>query len=114
MRTRGAVVGSAVADALRVIALQRPRGRCRRYKPLLCVARKDLLDALVDALRLTTVYNAPLVDTGDPPWNSPAVLNSPADAAPSAAAVARFDAIQCRLASDHHGRCINLQRAFSA
>jgi lysophospholipase L1-like esterase len=65
-------------------------------------------------LRLITVYNARLGDTGDPPWNSPAVLNSPAAAAPSAAAVARFDAIQCRLASDHHGRCINLQKAFRA
>jgi hypothetical protein len=50
MRARGAVVGSAAADALRVIALRRARSGCRRCEPLLCAARKDLLDALVDPL----------------------------------------------------------------
>jgi hypothetical protein len=45
-----AIVGSAVDDALRVIALQRARGGRRRCKRLLRAARKDLLDALVDPL----------------------------------------------------------------
>jgi hypothetical protein len=50
MRAGGAVVGSAVADALRVIALQRAHRGCRRCTPLLSAARKDLLDAFVDPL----------------------------------------------------------------
>jgi hypothetical protein len=43
-----AVLGSAAPDPLRVIAILRTRGCCRRCKPRVFATRKDLLDALVD------------------------------------------------------------------
>jgi lysophospholipase L1-like esterase len=58
-------------------------------------------------LRLIDVYNSIVGDTVDPGYDSPAAVK------PSVAAVARFDAIQCRLASEHHGRCVDVQRAFN-
>ena len=58
-------------------------------------------------LRLTDVYNNVIGDTVDPSYDSPAAVK------PSEAAVSRFDAIQCRLASERHGRCVDLHRAFN-
>jgi lysophospholipase L1-like esterase len=58
-------------------------------------------------LRLTNVYDSVIGDTVTPSYNSPAAVR------PSEAAVARFDAIQCRLASEHHGRCVDVDRAFN-
>lgn len=59
-------------------------------------------------LRLTTVYNSVLGDTvDDPSFNSSAAVKA------SEAAVASFDAIQCREASAHHGRCVDVKRAFN-
>jgi lysophospholipase L1-like esterase len=58
-------------------------------------------------LRLTTVYNSVIGDTADRSLGSARAVR------PSEAAVARFDAIQCRLAVKHHGRCVDVQRAFN-
>jgi lysophospholipase L1-like esterase len=58
-------------------------------------------------LRLTTVYNSVLGDTVDPGFNATTAVK------PSKAAVASFDAIQCRVARDHHGRCVDVERAFN-
>ena len=58
-------------------------------------------------LRLTDVYNSVIGDTVDPSYDSPAAVK------PSEAAVSRFDAIQCRLAREHHGRCVDVHRAFN-
>jgi lysophospholipase L1-like esterase len=58
-------------------------------------------------LRLTNVYNSVIGDTVDPSYDSPAAVK------PSEAAVSRFDAIQCRLAVGHHGRCVDVDRAFN-
>jgi lysophospholipase L1-like esterase len=57
-------------------------------------------------LRLTDIYNSVLGDHVDPSYSSPAAVK------PSEAAVSRFDAIQCHLASEHHGRCVDVRRAF--
>jgi lysophospholipase L1-like esterase len=56
---------------------------------------------------LTNVYDSVIGDTVTPSYNSPGAVR------PSEAAVARFDAIQCRLASEHHGRCVDVDRAFN-
>ncbi len=58
-------------------------------------------------LRLTDVYNSVIGDRVDPSYSSPAAVK------PSEAAVSRFDAIQCQLASEHHGRCVEVHRAFN-
>ena len=58
-------------------------------------------------LRLTNVYDSVIGDAITPSYNSPSAVR------PSEAAVARFDAIQCRLASEHHGRCVDVDRAFN-
>jgi lysophospholipase L1-like esterase len=58
-------------------------------------------------LRVTDVYNSVIGDHVDRSFSAPAAVK------PSEAAVSRFDAIQCRLASKHHGRCVDVHRAFN-
>ncbi|HEY7621987.1 MAG TPA: SGNH/GDSL hydrolase family protein [Solirubrobacteraceae bacterium] len=58
-------------------------------------------------LRLTNVYNSVIGDAVDASYDSRAAVK------PSEAAVARFDAIQCRLAAEHRGRCVDVDRAFN-
>jgi lysophospholipase L1-like esterase len=58
-------------------------------------------------LRWLDAYNTVIGDHVDASYGSPAAVKA------SEAAVTRFDAIQCRLAGAHGGRCVDIERTFN-